>query len=219
MSRLSGAMRSLLFPIVVGGIIFTAAGRWDLPMVWAVLGVLAALGWALAFRGDAGMARERRAPGPGNRDRLTRPLSALFLLGHWVLTGLDVGRFEWSLVPRELQVAALAAYAAAMAIVFWAMRANRFYSSVVRVQEERGHHAVASGPYRFVRHPGYAATVAGTLSGSIALGSWLGTLPIVAFAALFVRRTLLEDRMLLEELPGYTDYARRVRYRLLPGVF
>ena len=110
MSRFPGAMRSLLFPIVLGGIIFAAAGRWDLPMVWAVLGVLAAFCWALAVRGDAGMARERRSPGPGNRDRLTRPLSGLLLLGHWVLTGLDLGRFEWSLVPRELQIAGLIDY-------------------------------------------------------------------------------------------------------------
>jgi protein-S-isoprenylcysteine O-methyltransferase Ste14 len=219
MSRLLKALRALLFPVIVGGIIFTAAGTWDLPMVWAVLGVLAAFCLALAALGDAGMARERRSPGPGNRDRLTRPLGGWLLIAHWVLAGLDVGRFHWSPVPRQLQIAGLVGYAAAMVVVFWAMRVNPFYSSAVRVQAERGQHAVATGPYRFVRHPGYAGTLAGTVSGGVALGSWLATLPVVAFAALFVRRTLLEDRMLREELPGYAEYARQVRHRLLPGVF
>jgi len=99
------------------------------------------------------------------------------------------------------------------------MRANRFYSSVVRVQTDRGHHTVADGPYRFVRHPGYTATLFAMLSGGVALGSWLAMLPILGFAATFVRRTLLEDRLLQMELPGYAAYAQRVRSRLIPGLF
>src|SRR5205823_5651977 len=110
-------------------------------------------------------------------------------------------------------------YAAALSVNFWAVRANRFYSSVVRVQADRGHHVVASGPYRFVRHPGYLATLVAVLAGGLALGSWAGLLPLLGFAAAFVRRTLVEDRLLRAELPGYAEYARRVRSRLIPGVF
>jgi protein-S-isoprenylcysteine O-methyltransferase Ste14 len=130
-----------------------------------------------------------------------------------------VGRFQWSLVPWALQVACVAGYAAALAVVFWAMRANPFYSSVVRLQTELGHRPISAGPYRFVRHPGYAASLFGMLSGGAALGSWLAMVPILACIGLFVRRTLLEDRLLQRELKGYAEYAQRVRYRLIIGVF
>jgi len=113
----------------------------------------------------------------------------------------------------------VAGYAVAMAFLFWAMSANPFYSSVVRVQTDRGHHPVDAGPYRFVRHPGYTATMFGAFAGGLALGSWLAMLPLLALGVLFLRRTLLEDRMLQEELPGYAEYARRVKSRLIAGVF
>ena len=117
-----------------------------------------------------------------------------------------------------MQVAGSVGYAAALGVLFWAMRANPFYSSVVRVQTERGHHAVAEGPYRFVRHPGYAATLFAILSGGAALGSLVGMVPLLAFFGLFIRRTLLEDRLLQQELPGYAEYAQKVRYRLVAGL-
>ncbi len=101
----------------------------------------------------------------------------------------------------------------------WALRANRFYSSAVRIQADRGQHPVDTGPYRFVRHPGYAATTTATVAAGLALGSWLAIVPALGFVALFVRRTVFEDRLLVAELPGYAAYAGRVRGRLVPGVF
>jgi protein-S-isoprenylcysteine O-methyltransferase Ste14 len=190
-----------------------------LPFVWAILGLLAAFYLALAAFADPGMMRERLAPGPGNQDRLTRFLGGAMLVGHWTVVGLDVGRFQWSLVTWHVQVAGLVGYAAALGVLFWAMLANPFYSSVVRVQTERGHHTVAAGPYRFVRHPGYAATLFAMLSGGVALGSWLAMLPMLVFFGLFVRRTLMEDRLLQQELEGYAEYAQKVRYRLVAGLF
>lgn len=219
MSRLTIAIRSLAVPGVCAAIIFASAGRWDLPFVWAIVSVMTAFYLVLAAFADPDMMRERQAPGPGNRDRLTRSLGGVLLLGHWVLVGLDVGRFNWSLVPWGVQVPGVVGYAAALGVNFWAMRANPFYSSVVRVQTDRGQHPVASGPYRFVRHPGYAATLFAMFSGGVALGSWLAMLPVLGFAALFVRRTLLEDRLLHRELAGYSKYAEKVRYRLVSGIF
>jgi protein-S-isoprenylcysteine O-methyltransferase Ste14 len=219
MFRLATAILPLGVPAVVGGIIFTSAGRLDLPFVWAILGLLAVFYLALAAFADHGMMRERLAPGPGNQDRLTRFLGMVALVGHWVLAGLDVGRFHWDYVPWEVQVAGLVGYAAALGVLFWAMCANPFYSTVVRVQTERGHHTVAEGPYRFVRHPGYAATLFAMLSGGVALGSLVAMLPFLVFFACFIRRTLLEDRLLEQELPGYAEYARKVRYRLVAGIF
>ena len=219
MSRPIAAILPLGVPAAVGVIIFTSAGRWDLPFVWTIVGMLGLFYLALAAFADAGMMRERLAPGPGNQDRLTRSLGGTAIFAHWVLVGLDVGRFHWDGVPWEVQVAGSVGYAAALGVLFWAMRANPFYSSVVRVQTDRGHHAVATGPYRFVRHPGYAATLFAMLSGGAALGSLVAMLPLLVFFGLFIRRTLLEDRLLQQELPGYAEYARLVRYRLIAWLF
>ena len=219
MPRFTTAILALAFPAAAGVIIFASAGRWGLPFVWAILGLLAAFYLALAAFADRGMMRERLAPGPGNQDRITRLLGTGMLVGHWVLAGLDVGRFQWSLVPWQVQVAGVVGYAAALGVLFWVMQVNPFYSSVVRVQTERGHHTVAAGPYRFVRHPGYAATLFAMLSGGVALGSWLAMLPTLVFFGLFVRRTLLEGRLLRQELQGYAEYSQKVRYRLIVGLF
>jgi protein-S-isoprenylcysteine O-methyltransferase Ste14 len=210
---------SLLAPLLVGGIIFLAAGRVDLPMVWGVLGIVTVFAALMLARMDPGLVRERLRPGPGNRDRLTRPLGVALLLAHWVVAGLDVGRFHWSPIPWELQLVGLVGYAVAMAGVLWAIWVNPFYSSVVRLQADRGQRPVTAGPYRFVRHPGYTGTVLAMAFGGLALGSWVGMLPVVGGVALFIRRTLVEDRMLRQELAGYADYAQRVRYRLVAGVF
>lgn len=214
MSRLRIIIGSLAMPVLVGAIIFASAGTWDLPMIWALLGIVATFCVVAAVIVDRGLVRERVAPGPGNRDRLTRPIAVVMLLSHWILVGLDAGRFHWSPIDPDVQLAGLLGYTAAMIVMFWVMSANPFYSSVVRVQTDRGHHTVDAGPYRFVRHPGYTATLIGIFAGGLALGSWLAMIPLAVVGVLFIRRTLVEDRMLQEELPGYADYARRVRYRL-----
>src|SRR5262245_51607638 len=218
MSRVKVALLPLAMPALPGVIVFLSAGRVDLPAVWAILGVLTVLCLAMAVFADRGLVRERIAPGPGNRDRLTRPVGTVLLLAHWVLAGLDA-RFGWSPIAWEVQLAGVVGYAAAMAFLFWTVRTNPFYSSVVRVQSDRGHRVVEAGPYRFVRHPGYAATMFGVFAGGLALGSWVALVPLSVLGILFVRRTLLEDDMLQHELPGYADYALRVRSRLIAGVF
>jgi protein-S-isoprenylcysteine O-methyltransferase Ste14 len=219
MSRLKKAIIALAMPAVIAAIIFVSAGRWDLPFVWAILGILAVFAVLMAASADPGMIRERLKPGPGNRDRVTRPVGTALLFTHWILVGLDVGRFHWSSVPRDVQLVGVIGYAIAMALVFWAVYTNPFYSTAVRVQTDRGHHPVVEGPYRFVRHPGYAGTMLGVFAGGLALGSWVAMIPLLVIGVLFIRRTLLEDRMLQRELDGYAEYAQRVRYRLVVGVF
>ncbi|MCI0703462.1 MAG: isoprenylcysteine carboxylmethyltransferase family protein [Planctomycetia bacterium] len=218
MSRVKVALLSLAMPTMVGGIVFLSAGRMDLPAVWGILGVLTVFCLATAAFADRGMVRERTAPGPGNRDRLTRPIGTVLLFAHWILAGLDA-RFGWSPIPGEVQFAGVIGYAGALVFVFWAMQSNPFYSSVVRVQSDRGHHVVEAGPYRFVRHPGYTATMLAVFAAGLALGSWIALIPLSVLGVLFVRRTLLEDDMLQRELPGYAEYALRVRSRLVAGVF
>ena len=99
------------------------------------------------------------------------------------------------------------------------MRSNRFFSSVVRIQKDRGHTVVDGGPYRFVRHPGYAGTSVFTLVTPLILRSYWALVPAAATASVLVLRTIMEDLTLRNELDGYADYARRVRYRLLPAIW
>ena len=96
---------------------------------------------------------------------------------------------------------------------------NPFFSPVVRIQEERGHHVITAGPYRLVRHPGYVAISVLMLASGVVLGSWLSVVPMAVLVLLVLRRTALEDRFLHEHLDGYVEYARHVRYRLLPGIW
>jgi protein-S-isoprenylcysteine O-methyltransferase Ste14 len=99
------------------------------------------------------------------------------------------------------------------------MAVNRFFSPVARIQPERGHRAIGPGPYRYVRHPGYAGGLLAMLCGGVALGSWYSLIPMLPVALLTLRRTVLEDRLLRAELAGYEAYACRVASRLLPGVW
>src|SRR5262249_60715294 len=114
--------------------------------------------------------KERLAPAPGGEDRTLRLWMAPFMAGQLVIAGLDVGRFHWTgPLPAWLQGAGLAAYAAGVGLTVWAMVTNRFFSPVVRIQHERGHHLVTGGPYRVVRHPGYAGLIVAMPAGSLAL--------------------------------------------------
>ena len=105
------------------------------------------------------------------------------------------------------------------ALFTWATAANAFFSRIVRLQLDRGQTVVSSGPYRYLRHPAYLGAIAYNLAVGILLASWPAAAVGLAGALLLVVRTALEDRLLRAELPGYEDYARRVRYRLLPGVW
>ena len=169
---------------------------------------------------DPDLRKERLQPGPGGRSRQVRLLALPMILGHLVVAGLDVGRFGWSgPIPVAVQAAALAGYAAGMGLSLWAMAANRFFSPVVRIQAERGHRLVSSGPYAFLRHPGYTGLIVASLCGGVALGSWWSLVPLAPFVGMFLRRTAMEDRFLHEGLEGYAGYAGRVRYRLVPGLW
>ncbi len=201
-------------------ILFGVAGRWDLPLLWAYLAIGAAGGLALILTIDPDLAKERLRPGPGGIDRWRRiPFGVLFLT-HLVVGLLDAGRFHWSdTVPLGLRVAGLAAYAAALAWLVWAVAVNRFFSAVVRIQAERGHRLITAGPYRYVRHPGYLGMTLLLSASALALGSWWALVPAVVNAVLIFRRLVIEERYLRDHLDGYTAYTGRVPYRLVPGVW
>ncbi len=210
----------LLFFGVFTVVLFGAAGRWDIPMFWAYLAVLAAAISLSLIGADRDLLKERQKPGPGGKDHALRWLAIAVMLAHFSVAGLDVGRHHWSdSVPRWMQVAALALIAACMALSKWAASTNRFFSSVVRIQRDRGHHLVDTGPYAYIRHPGYTAAVLWFLASGIALGSWLSVAVALLGVPLFFRRLFLEERVLLAELQGYREYAQRVPWRMIPRVW
>jgi protein-S-isoprenylcysteine O-methyltransferase Ste14 len=213
-------LRGLTFLSVLVGILFGAAGRWDLPFFWAYVGICTAALLAIAWAIKPDLMRERMRPAPGGEDRKLRLLLTPFALACVLFAALDVGRLHWSdTVPLGVQVAGLAGVALGLTLVVWSMVANRFFSPTVRIQHERGHHLVTSGPYHYVRHPGYIGMVLTSLGTPLALGSWWALLPATGYALLIVRRTVREDHFLREHLDGYAGYASQVRYRLVPRLW
>jgi protein-S-isoprenylcysteine O-methyltransferase Ste14 len=211
--------RLLLLELMIAGILFSSAGRLNLPWFWAVLGLHAIFMLAGLVLINPDLLRERTRPGPGGRDRNLRSWLSLLFLVQFIIAGLDVGRYGWSgSMAAVVQGTALAVYVCGMVICIWAMAVNRFFSPVLRIQEERGHHLVTVGPYRYVRHPGYLGILLSACAG-VALGSWWSLIALVPVAILILRRTTLEDRLLRKSLEGYANYSERVRYRLVPGVW
>ena len=136
-----------------------------------------------------------------------------------IVAGLD-HRYNWSPeFPLWFSVIGLILIALGYAFAAWALVENRFFSSVVRIQTERGHVVCDTGPYRFVRHPGYAGNILPLFGIVLALGSIWTLIPAAVAAIITLIRTVLEDQTLQEELPGYRDYAQHVRYRLIPGIY
>jgi len=153
-------------------------------------------------------------------DKVLAPLMALSVSFPLIIVaGLD-HRFGWSPVfPLWLIVLGFLLISLGYAFAAWAFIENRFFSSVVRVQVDRGHVVCDSGPYRIVRHPGYAGNIPPLLGIVLALSSMWTLVPAALALIIAVIRTALEDQALQDELPGYRDYARRVRYRLIPGIY
>jgi protein-S-isoprenylcysteine O-methyltransferase Ste14 len=136
-----------------------------------------------------------------------------------VVAGLDVGRFNWSSLDFSFVFLGLFSFAASTFILNWAMVVNPFFEPTVRIQTERGHKPVTAGPYRFVRHPGYLAGLLYILSVPMIIGSVFAFIPAGVYAILFILRTSLEDGVLRRELDGYSEYAQKVRYRLIPWIW
>jgi len=153
-------------------------------------------------------------------DKVLAPLMAVSIgFPVVIVAGLD-HRYNWSSeFPLWLIMTGFMLISLGYAFAAWAFAENRFFSSVVRIQTDRGHVVCDSGPYRFVRHPGYAGNMLALFGIVLALGSVWVLIPAAVAFIITVIRTGLEDRTLQEELPGYRDYARRVRYRLIPGIY
>lgn len=208
----------------MGVALFWSAGRIDWWPGWAVLAVMAAWITATAvviLRFNPALLAERLGPRRGAKSWDTAILSLLGLLqlARYIVAGLDT-RFGWSGdFPLAAQIVALALCILGYALVVWATASNAFFSQIVRIQTERGHKVVSGGPYRYVRHPAYIGAIIYELAAPVLLASWWAMAISGVCVGLLLLRTALEDRTLRVELAGYEEYARRVHYRLLPGVW
>ena len=211
--------------LITGALLFVSAGRADWLWAWIYIGVFAALtGLAhlVMLPRDPELAAERRNAKKGAPpiERVHAVLMALLLpAGIVAVAGLGE-RFGWPpLLPPTLRVAGLVLAVLGYSVTLWALASNTFFSSVVRIQEERGHRVITGGPYRYVRHPGYGGFLLFWLGSALALNSAWALVPVVLLAAVTGLRILYEERTLREGLDGYVDYTRNVRFRLVPGVW
>jgi protein-S-isoprenylcysteine O-methyltransferase Ste14 len=212
-----------IFVLLIGAILFGAAGRLDWWGAWAlILGfaffmALAAV-WTLRHNLDLLNERGQIAENTKAWDKVLLTLYTLLLLGTLAIAGLDV-RFRWSVMPPALQAVGGAGLLLAAGLVYWAATSNAYLSAVVRIQTDRGQQVVTTGPYRYVRHPMYSAMFFFFWGIPLLLGSWWALIPSTLNVVVFIVRTVLEDKTLQAELPGYAEYAQSVRYRLVPGLW
>ena len=169
---------------------------------------------------DRTLMKERFRPAGPTADRGLLLLIRLSAAAQLAVSLLDVARFHWSdTVPAWLRAGAMVVLVASLALLSRAMTTNRFFSSAIRVQSDRGHQVVRDGPYAIVRHPGYLGMIVVVPAEALALGSWYGLLLALIYSAAIARRVSVEDRYLRGRLDGYVEYASDVRYRLVPGVW
>ncbi len=210
--------------LIYAVLLFTAAGRLGWLVAWAYLAVylitvLVNMSIIITRNPEFAAERGRTKQDAKGWDQKVTAIAGLFMIAGLVVPGLDL-RFGWSpQFPMQVQVAGLLGLVFGYVLFSWAMLSNEFFETQVRIQAERGQQVCSTGPYRLVRHPGYAGIILQLLATPFLLGSLWGILPAVCAAAMFILRTALEDMTLRDELDGYRDYAERVRYRLLPGVW
>jgi protein-S-isoprenylcysteine O-methyltransferase Ste14 len=218
-------LQSTVFIVAIGALLFASAGTLHWPAAWIFLVTSATIGPACGFwlaKTDPALLAERMRPTfqadqPAADKKFMLAFVAALLV--WLVAiGLD-HRAQASRVPLLLQVLGLVMYLLSTAFIMWVFRENSFAAPVVKVQAARHHRVVSSGPYAFVRHPMYSGVMLFFLGVPLLLGSWWGVAIAPVFAVLFAIRARIEERALVEGLPDYADYAARVRYRLVPGLW
>ncbi len=209
------------FDILIAVILFASAGtlEWFYGWLYTALFILVQLAGAFFVPLDVLAERGSRKKNPEKWDSVVTTLILPAFLGVYLISGFDL-RWGWSGGMATIwHLVGVLIFLLGSALEMWAMYANHFFSSAVRLQFERGHVVCDSGPYKYVRHPGYVGISLYYLFTPFFLGSYWALIPALTTALLLVIRTGLEDRTLQNKLPGYKEYAARVRYRLVPGIW
>lgn len=224
MSRRAATLYAIGLPLALMALIFVPAGSLGWRPGWVFVAVLiAAFGTSAAVLARVNpviyRARSRFQPGTKAWDKTLLAVMLPAMVAILPVAALDSGRVHWSHVSDWVIPLGYVLVIGGIAVTVWAQAVNPFFEPGVRIQSERNQRVVDSGPYRFVRHPGYVAAIILFAGMALALGSWWALVPAAMASILLIIRTSWEDRLLQAELPGYADYARRVRSRLLPGVW
>jgi protein-S-isoprenylcysteine O-methyltransferase Ste14 len=218
-------LQNLIWIAAMGALLFVPAGTLHWPAAWVFLATIALSGMAGGLwlaRVDPALLAERMRP-TMQRDQPAADKKFMLVFGltalAWLVAiGLDA-RYRASDVPVALQALGWLMLVFSSAFIMWVMRENSFAAPVIKLQTERGHRVVSTGPYAWVRHPMYSGTVLFFAGAPLLLGSWWGLAMSPLFVLLFAVRSGIEERALRDGLPGYADYAARVRYRLVPGLW
>ncbi len=216
----------LLVLVVIPLLPILISGRWNWWEAWVMLAVFVLsfiLSRALAVRKSPDILKERANYNQHENtqpwDKWLSPLVAFGSVFILLVAGLDA-LYHWSAgFPLAVEIAGLVLIAGGYILGSYAFIENAYFSGTVRIQDERGHRVVSSGPYGWMRHPGYLGSLVASLGMPLLLDSLWAFIPVVIFGAFFIIRTRLEDNFLQENLPGYREYAQKVRYRLLPGIW
>jgi protein-S-isoprenylcysteine O-methyltransferase Ste14 len=207
------------------GIFFLAAGRMDIERAWIYFGVLIVntiFAIVTLIRCNPELLEERLIKRQNTKkwDKVLLPIyviTGVFMVP--LIMGLDVGRFRLSSLPFYYIYISGLFFVFSLFFGLWAMVVNRHFEVTVRIQEERHHGVISSGPYGVVRHPGYVAGIIAAIAAPLMVGSLYALIPGGIAAVILIIRTLLEDNTLKKELTGYADYALKVRFRLFPGIW
>jgi protein-S-isoprenylcysteine O-methyltransferase Ste14 len=206
--------------------LFLAAGTWSWDWAW-IYTIASLLGWTalnvIVARENPALFNKRGRPtkemtaGSKRWDLILLSIYSILLFVVPIVAGLDY-RYAWSgEVSPIIKILGIVLLMLGFVPLTWAMAANTFFEPSVRIQD--GHQVADNGPYRYVRHPGYLGIILHFIAAPLAVGSWIALIPALTGAVIYVVRTAMEDQTLRRELPGYDDFARRTRYRLLPGVW
>ncbi len=214
---------AILLPVMLGAM-FLPAGTLAWPLGWAffisfVVWMAATAAYLWRTNPELLVARSAIQPGTKSWDRLIFAVLEISIVGVCVVAGFDGGRFHWSAAPRWVVAVGYLFYCIGWLGMLWPLAVNKFAESTVRIQSDRGQTPIDTGPYVFVRHPMYVGAIIWLASLPFCLGSFWALIPAGVAIITMIVRTVLEDRALRRELPGYAEYAARVRYRLIPGVW
>lgn len=217
-------IKQVLGTLVFFAAIFISAGRffyWQ-GLVYVLIGLFMLILNFTVLQVDSDLLRERSKPGEGakNWDKLILGLSFLSTIGMYIVAGLDSGRFHWSPeFPWGIYGLGIILTMAGQLLFLIAQKQNKFFSSTVRIQTERGHTVCDTGLYKVVRHPAYLGSVLQTFGFPLFFGSLWSIIPVFISILLLVTRTYLEDKTLKNELTGYSEYALKNRFKLVPFVW
>jgi len=223
MDKLQLLVKGLITNLLFTTLLFVCAGRMDYTQGWIFLlaNLFATFSNFLTIRKNVDLMHERSSMGEGAKpwDKKILKWSAVLYFLLILISGIDSGRFQWTSFHKMISIAGVVVMLLGQLLFLTARKENIFFSSVVRIQRERGHVVCETGLYRVVRHPGYLGMIFSWIGIPMITTSIWGTLPTVIAIFLLVLRTSFEDRTLKSELDGYADYCRKTRYKLLPYVW